>query len=306
MTNYKNNKICIGAGLVCLDILMRGYEQNVVSYKVGGTCGNVMMILSYMGWMSYPVARLNGSDYSRMMIDDMICHGVHTDFVSTQEGGATPVIIQHNIIDKDGNPTHKFEFQKNNGRFFLDYKPVTKNKAQKVLETLPFTPSVFFFDRVNPATVVMSEYFKKQKNVLVFFEPSNKPKSDSQFMKCIANSDIVKFADQRIPDVTFAEAYDDKLFIQTKGSKGLMFNLYNVGWENMPPVENPNIVDTAGAGDWTTATIIDELISVGYTTIRDLSLNDLKRILLKAQEKGSESCSYEGARGLMYTDCIYK
>lgn len=26
---------------------------------VGGTCGNVMMILAHMGWESYPIARLD-------------------------------------------------------------------------------------------------------------------------------------------------------------------------------------------------------------------------------------------------------
>lgn len=296
-----NKKICIGAGLVSLDILMRGYEETV-SYKVGGTCGNVMMILAYLGWESYPVARLNGSDQSKMMLDDMHSHGVHTDFVSRLDDGVTPIIIQHNIIDKDGNPTHKFTFQGNRGSLHLDYKPVMKKTAMAVLEKLQFEPSLFFFDRVSAATLAMSSYFKN-KNTLVFFEPSAKA-SKSDFDKAIASSDIIKFADQRLPDVSFTDAYQDKLFIQTLGSKGLKFNLFGKGWISLPPVLNENIMDTSGAGDWTTATFLNEMANEGIVSIREFNIESLKKILTKAQENGSKSCSYEGARGMMNSFAI--
>ena len=62
---------CVGAGLVSLDILMRGYSDKQVSYKLGGTCGNVMAILSYMGWHTYPIARLDSTDYGKLLLDDM-------------------------------------------------------------------------------------------------------------------------------------------------------------------------------------------------------------------------------------------
>ncbi len=293
-----NTKICIGTGLVCLDILMRGKEEKAVSYKVGGTCGNVMMILAYMGWESYPVARLNGSDYSRTMLEDMVANGVHTDFVSTLDDGATPVIIQHNIIDKDGNPTHKFTFKGNKGGFFLDYKPITKKIGLQVAESLTFKPTVFFFDRINPATIALAEYFHKKKT-LVFFEPSSIRGNISQFDRCLANSDIIKFSDQRLADASFSENYQDKLFIQTLGSKGLRFNLFNQGWEMLPVVPNNKIIDTSGAGDWTTATFLDTMVDAGIISIHELTAPLVKILLEKAQEKGSESCSYEGARGLM-------
>ena len=56
-----NPNICIGAGLISLDVLIRDGERLPVSYYVGGTCGNVMMILSYMGWDVHPIARLDGT-----------------------------------------------------------------------------------------------------------------------------------------------------------------------------------------------------------------------------------------------------
>ncbi len=293
-----NTKICIGTGLVCLDILMRGNEEKAVSYKVGGTCGNVMMILAYMGWESYPIARLNGSDYSHTMLKDMVANSVHTDFVSTLDDGATPVIIQHNIIDKNGNPTHKFTFKGNKGGFFLDYKPITKKVGMQVAESLTFKPTVFFFDRMNPATVALAEYFHEKK-ILVFFEPSSICGNINLFDKCLANSDIIKFSDQRLADTSFTENYQDKLFIQTLGSKGLRFNLFNQGWEILPAVPNNKVIDTSGAGDWTTAVFLNTMVDSGITSIHKLTVPLVKFLLEKAQEKSSESCSYEGARGLM-------
>lgn len=291
-------KICIGTGLVSLDILIRRGEKQAVSYKVGGTCGNVMMILAYMGWDSYPVARLNGSENSHTMLEDMAKYGVHTDFVSTKDDGATPVIIQHNIVDKDGNPTHKFEFKGNKGGFFLDYKPVTKKEALRVVESMEFEPTVFFFDRVNPATVAMSQHFKERKTI-VYFEPSSVKSNFAQFEKCVASSDIVKFSNQRLPDASFADKYNDKLFIQTLGSNGLQFNLFGNGWVMIPAIPNHNVVDTSGAGDWTTATLLDEMVNADITELRDLTDAMVKKLLEKAQAKGAESCSYEGARGMM-------
>ena len=233
-----------------------------------------------------------------MMLEDMTRYGVHTDFVSTKDDGATPVIIQHNIVDKDGNPTHKFEFKGNKGGFFLDYKPVTKKEAMRVVESLEFEPTVFFFDRVNPATVAMAEHFKERKT-MVYFEPSSMKGNWTQFEKCVVGSDIVKFSNQRLPDVSFADKYRDKLFIQTLGSKGLQFNLFGNGWVVIPAIPNLDVVDTSGAGDWTTATLLDEMVNADIIELKDLTVTMVKELLEKAQVKGAESCSYEGARGMM-------
>lgn len=57
----ETNNIAVGAGLISLDVLIWDGQTIPVSYYVGGTCGNVMMILSHMDWESYPIARLDGT-----------------------------------------------------------------------------------------------------------------------------------------------------------------------------------------------------------------------------------------------------
>ena len=293
----KFNNICVGAGLISLDVLIWDGQRVPISYYVGGTCGNVMMILAHMGWETFPIARLDGTKDGVRVLEDMKRHNVHTDFVSTQDG-KTPVIVQRNFINKDGIPTHKFESRNNMGRFYLDFKSLTLKQANEVIEKMDFAPNVFFFDRVSPAILRLAESFK-EKGSVIFFEPSSRGGDVKRFNQCVEVADVIKFSDQRIKDVEQFESYEDKLFIQTQGAKGLSYRL-NSGWKHLEPVANDKVVDTAGAGDWTAAALINNLFKNKVMFgICNLLESDLETALNEAQKVGAESCSYEGARGMM-------
>lgn len=289
------DNIAVGAGLISLDVLIWDGQKVPISYYVGGTCGNVMMILAHMGWEAYPIARLDGTKDGMRVLDDMKRHNVHTDFVSTQDG-KTPVIVQRNFISKDGVPTHKFESRNNMGRFYLDFKSLTLLQAKDVIEKIDFVPKVFFFDRVSPAIQRLAEAFK-EKGSAIFFEPSSRGGDVKRFNQCIELADIIKFSDQRIKDIEQFENYKNKLFIQTQGAKGLNYRL-NAGWMHLEPIANDKVVDTAGAGDWTAAALINELFK-NQKGLDGLTEASIEEILNDAQKVGSESCSYEGARGMM-------
>lgn len=292
-----NINICVGAGLISLDVLIRDGERIPVSYYVGGTCGNVMMILSHMGWEAYPIARLDGTKDGKRVLADMDKHKVHTDYVSTSDG-KTPVIVQRNFINKDGIPTHKFESRNNVGRFYLDFKPLTLKQANEVISHIGFVPKVFFFDRVAPAILKLAAAFKAKGSV-VFFEPSSRGGDVKRFNQCVEVADIVKFSEQRIKDIQQFEGYKDKLFIQTQGANGLIYRL-NSGWTHLEPVLNGNVVDTAGAGDWTAAALINRLFKdKEVRRIGGFSKEEIESALNEAQKVGAKSCSYEGARGMM-------
>lgn len=292
-----NKNIVLGAGLISLDVLIRDGLRIPISYYVGGTCGNVMMILAHMGWDSYPIARLDGTKDTDRVLADMKKHLVHTDFVSTSDG-KTPVIVQRNFITKDGTPTHKFESRNNLGRFYLDFRSLTMKQAEAVIEKVDFVPKVFFFDRVSPAILKLATSFK-EKGSIVFFEPSSRGGDVKRFNQCVEVSDIVKFSDQRIKDIKQFESYDDKFFIQTQGAKGLSYRR-NSDWIHLAPVLNEYVVDTAGAGDWTAAALIHNLFKdKEILEISNLLRSDLETALKEAQKVGAKSCSFEGARGMM-------
>lgn len=295
----KSENICVGAGLVSLDILIRDGARFPLAYYVGGTCGNVMMILAHMGWEVYPIARLDGSKDTLRILEDMKKHRVHTVFITKDDDGKTPVIVQRNFITKDGIMTHKFESRNNTGRFFLDFKPLTIKQADLIIDSLSFVPKIFFFDKVAPAFLKLAIAFK-EKGSVVFFEPSSKGGNTGLFDKCVEVADIVKFADQRFKNVNQFDVLSDKLIIQTQGSKGLSYRL-NSGWKHMKPIANDKVVDTAGAGDWTAAAFINELFNSrkGWS---DIKTADIEIALNEAQKFGAKSCSYEGARGMMQTE----
>lgn len=293
----ETENIILGAGLISLDVLIRDGERLPVSYYVGGTCGNVMMILSHMGWQSYPIARLDGTKDTARLLADMEKHGVHQDYISTNDG-KTPVIVQRNFINKDGVPTHRFESRNGRGHFYLDFKPLTMKQADAVIARIGFVPKVFFFDRVAPAILKLATTFKA-KGAVVFFEPSSRGGNVDLFNKCVTVADIVKFSDQRIKDFHQFDGVADKLFIQTQGANGLSYRL-NSGWIHLEPVLNDHVVDTAGAGDWTAAALINELYKdKEKQEITDFTPAGLLAALNAAQRVGALSCSYEGARGMM-------
>ena len=292
-----NTNICVGAGLISLDVLIRDGERLPVSYYVGGTCGNVMMILAHMGWNAYPIARLDGTKDTARLLADMKKNSVHTDYISTSDG-KTPVIVQRNFINKDGVPTHRFESRNNMGRFYLDFKSLTLKQANDVIARIDFVPQVFFFDRVSPAILRLAHAFK-EKGSVVFFEPSSRGGDVMTFNICVEVADVVKFSDQRIKDYHQFDDVKDKLFIQTQGAQGLTYRL-NSGWTHLEPMLNDNVIDTAGAGDWTAAALINELYKDKETQeIFHFTPAAITEALNAAQRIGAQSCSYEGARGMM-------
>lgn len=114
-------------------------------------------------------------------------------------------------------------------------------------------------------------------------------------MECISLSDIVKFSDENVPDTSFADAFNDKLFVQTRGKDGLCFKLRSRDWKTLPGIPNDNIVDTEGAGDWTTAAIIYGIVRSGKP-FSELNEEGIVPILMEAQRIASEKVSHLGSK----------
>ena len=54
--------VCLGTGLVVLDVVMNGNPHSRSKVWAGGSCGNVLTILSYLGWNAFPITRLGNDD----------------------------------------------------------------------------------------------------------------------------------------------------------------------------------------------------------------------------------------------------
>ena len=105
-----------------------------------------------------------------------------------------------------------------------------------------------------------------------------------------------------VQDLSFADAYQDKLFIQTLGVEGLRFKLGSGEWIKLDPIMNPDYKDYEGAGDWTSSTLIAALCSKGLLKVKDMTEEALKEVLTMAQQIASYSVGFYGSKGLIHAD----
>lgn len=294
--------ICWGSGLLALDVILNGSPATPPKLTAGGSCGNVMTILAYLGWSSYPVARLKNNGASKEIFLDLHRWGVNTDFVLTEPTGSTSIIIHRILKNKKGSPVHRFEFRNpSTGSWFPGYKPFLSKQVCELLKKMP-TPKLYYFDRVNRAAIDLAVEAKNRGGV-VFFEPSSIG-DPRLFEECLQTTDIIKFSNERIPDYkTLFEKSRVYLEIETLGKDGLNFRCMKSRirkWIHVKPFVLSDLTDSAGAGDWCTAGIIDTLCREGYVGFKKNSIDRVKTGLHVGQVLGAINCFFDGARGIMY------
>ncbi len=301
--------ICFGAGLVALDVILNGSPATLPKLSAGGSCGNVLTILSFLGWDSYPIARLSNDRASQELVLDLNRWQIHTDHLFVNEDGRTPIIIHRIKRDKLGKPIHRFEFRDpDTGSWLPQYKPITKNLASEILQST-VSPKVFYFDRINPGTFELAQTLKAN-GTIICFEPSS-IKDKKQFEEFLSVTDILKFSSDRIPD--YKKLYKSPrcfLEIETRGKEGLLYRSKKHtdpnAWKTIPGFILGEIVDAAGAGDWCTAGIIHSLCSKGHTALSKTGVKQIQKALQFGSALGALNCFYDGARGLMYHYTLQK
>jgi fructokinase len=309
----KSKPICCGTGLVALDFVIDDINHTAPNLWAGGSCGNVLIILSYLGWDSYPISRFKNDYASSELIRDMTKWNVKTKLISQSSDGSTPIIIERVIKSRNGTPIHKFEwFCPDCGLRLPKYSALLLKDVKNIEQNLPMS-NVYYFDRVSSSTLELAEFYKK-KGALIFFEPSSIGQID-KFNKSLQVADIVKYSNERLKDAhKFTDNTHIPLEIVTLGSEGLRYRINsNTTWKLMPPYPVKNLKDTAGAGDWCSAGIIHILGRSDKSAFRKLNNNKIVTALEFGQALASLNCNFIGARGVMYSikkehfqECILK
>ncbi|MFH1981316.1 MAG: PfkB family carbohydrate kinase [Pseudomonadota bacterium] len=295
---------CLGAGFVALDIVRSINGRTTERRFAGGSCGNVLAILSYLGWKSAPIARIGDDQPGHELVRDLEYWSVDTRFLLREANAQTPVVFQEIIFNRKGAARHRFSrICSKCGIHTANYRPWLQRDINELIASIP-SASLFYFDRVARANLEIAAH-ARQNGALVVFEPSG-IKDPGLFNACLHACHVFKYSHERLSSVLDAATDAEvPVEIETRGNAGLRVTIRQgrntVHEEELPAVPAPRLRDAAGSGDWCTAGFVHALLS---DRNRLPNLSQCKKAVVQALRWGQAfaalNCSYEGARGLMY------
>ena len=303
MTTATRPKV-FGTGLIALDLVIGADPETPVRSWAGGTCGNVLSILAYLGWDAYPVARMNADVASDRVRADMQRWGVHLDWANCAPTTHTPMIVQEIRRRRDGRSDHRFFWScPRCGKWLPPFKAITIDAVEEVKPAL-VNASVFFLDRLSRGTLILAAE-ASARGALVVFEPSSKS-TDKLLAEALALAHVVKYADHRLAGIRGAMTSNSTVLleVQTLGHQGLRYRhrlRRDVShWMHLKAVPAPRLTDTCGAGDWCTAGLIAKVTVGGQEGLRRAGARGVRAGLHYGQALAAWNCAFEGARGGMY------
>jgi len=301
----RNGKMaCVGAGFVALDVVRPEWRDGSELRFAGGSCGNVLTILSFLGWKSSVVARIGHDLAGRQLAGDLERWSVDTHMLIREESARTPVVFQRIFNDRDGHRRHSFSrYCAVCGEWAVPYRPVRLRDADAASAGLP-TAEVFYFDRVAPGNLELARR-AHAAGALVVFEPSG-VKDPRLFLECLRLTHVFKYSHARFDShaAMVSEALVP-IVVETRGEEGLRVTVRRKGRvvlsEDMVALPAPRLADAAGSGDWCTAGLIHRIVGGRISVDRISDAGEvIVHALRYAQALAAINCAFEGARGVMY------
>ena len=293
-----------GAGLIALDLVIGPVEEAPIRAWAGGTCGNVLSILAYLGWDAYPIARMNSDMASKRVRADMAQWGVHLDHTQCAPTAHTPIIVQEIKRRPDGSSGHRFSWScPYCGKWLPSFRPITVAMADALKEAV-HQPSVFFLDRLSRGALNLARD-ASASGALVVFEPSASSRGNLM-LDATRIAHVIKYADNRLDAVPGAIGRHSAtlLEVQTLGATGIRYR-HRLGqvvsnWMHLKAIRANHVADTCGSGDWCTAGLLDRLARNGQHSLRNAGAPGIRAALRFGQALAAWNCAFEGARGGMY------
>lgn len=283
----------LGSGFLALDVVEGQYGQFATA---GGSCGNVLTMLAWLGWSSAPVARLGDDLAGQYVCEDLEAFDVDLRHIQLATSVRTPIVFQRFQEDTSGQRRHRFSLVcPDCGAWLPRFRSVVLVHAAQVMVEAP--PRAFYFDRVSPAIVRLAEWVRSESG-LVVFEPSSMG-DEALFRRAIDACHVLKYSDERLGHLAdLADTRQPALIVRTCGSDGLRAR-WQGRWRTQSAFHVTRVVDAAGSGDWCTAGLMHMIGQSGSEAFLALSAGEIERGLRVGQALASLNCAYEGARGLM-------
>ena len=212
----RGRPLCIGSGFIALDVVQRGEES---FSAVGGSCGNVMAILAWLGWKARPSARLGSDTNGRVVLEALRDVGVESLHILQEDVVSTPVVIQRFAKDATGQRVHRFSLScPDCGSWLPRFRATTKKQVVSIMDGP--VPKAFYFDRVSRASLTLASWAALH-GALVVFEPSTVC-TGHLFQRAIDTCHILKYSSDRlghVPDLLTVK--HPKLIVETCGAASM-------------------------------------------------------------------------------------
>lgn len=288
----------VSVGLFALDMVVSP-QGKLLSSGLGGSAGNISAILAKLGWVSTPIASFGNDGAGHYLMNEFERMNVDLRYASVTSEAVTPVIYQHQLQNTSGK-THCFSFS---CPICGINKPLkssfcSSESAESIFSVTK--ANVLYIDRPTKLGVELAERYRKQ-GTLIVFEPSSIGSDYELFSRILRSAHIVKYADDRLADLTQFSMDEVAVEICTMGVEGLRYRApsLNNEWMHLDAFQAPWVVDTSGAGDWCSAGMIYHLFDEDEAfDINRLSYNNLSRALRFGQSLSALNCMTLGARGL--------
>ena len=207
-----------GIGLIALDVILeQGSAEPFVA--AGGTCGNVMAILSRLGWDATPVGRFADDPASALVLADLQRWGVHATKMRLRPAAKTPVIVERIRKDASGIPFHTFSFTcPGCGNRLPSFQAVTTASIASVTSEKQKS-EVVFIDRASRSSLVLAEDSSK-RGAVVYFEPSS-ASNPKHFAEMLGLAHVIKYSHDRFLGAGDLQWKPQMLLeVQTLGTRG--------------------------------------------------------------------------------------
>lgn len=300
----------VGSGTIVVDIILHN-GSTIPEYRAGGTCGNVLAGLSFLGWESLAIARVGTGLAATILIEDLTKNNVDTTHISRETKLSTPRIIER--LSSNGEyAKHSFPRYCPSCNSYLPRFRSPRLDIIGEVDEIYNRADIYFFDKVTTSTLELARRCR-ESGALVIFEPSSLKNLDN-IQQAMSICHILKYTSDNIKGPSgyeknekiteFVDSYRTPLVIKTRGEHGLSYRiLREKRWYHMKSYTPPELNDTCGAGDWTTIGFLYDIYNKAcHNAIKleeAINSNDLVAKALKfSQILSSLSCMFVGARGL--------
>lgn len=277
---------------------MLGSGSQLAYTGIGGSTGNVLSILAFLGWESLPLVNLGRDHVGATIHREFTKLGANMRHVRLDRGLTSPLLYQF-----AGEPSEAPRYS-----FACPVCGQTRRFHENLVDSggdefvrCAAESNVFFFDRVTAGTVRMAQA-ARAGGAFVFFEPASISADRGLFDAALNSAHVVKYSVDRIDEPLDHHLYSGFVEIQTLGARGLRFRKHSLAadWVELPALRTGSVADTSGAGDWCTAGFLHALFARREASeLRDLGYNDVYHSLRLGQSIAALSVGYVGARGMM-------